>query len=81
MRSIGGRVIATPPPEVLTSGTASRNSDMIVNSYASTRRDSQCATSLARARRKIVCAREIRYIWRSGGQGNPDDQESVTPGA
>src|SRR5271154_4729618 len=42
IRSMGGRVIATPPGT--TSGAASRNSDMIVNSYASTRRDSQsCA--------------------------------------
>src|SRR5271170_1856615 len=39
IRSMGGRVIATPPGT--TSGAASRNSDMIVNSYASTSPDSQ----------------------------------------
>src|SRR6204780_40408 len=81
MRSIGGRVIATPPPEVPTSGTASRNSDMIVNSYASTRRDSQCTSQLARERRKIVRAREIRYISRGDGQDNRGAQWTVAPAA
>src|SRR6266481_694782 len=73
MRSIGGRVIATRPcPPTSTSGTASRNSDMIVISYASTRHGSQWTLRGARtdsmkiARAKSAISRAV------GGQQNPD---------
>jgi len=47
---------------------------MMVNSYASTSRDSQW-TELAEKGQamKIVRAREIRYISREGAAGNLDD--------
>src|SRR5208282_1833220 len=72
IRSIGGRVIAAPfcAP---TSGTDSRNSDMIVNSYASTRRDSQWTARggvRACANRGRSCARAKSAISRAGaGKG------------
>ena len=65
-RSIGGRVIATPPPPCApTSGTASRNSDMVLISYASTRRDSQW-TMLERAGGRRLRARNPAISRRGG---------------
>src|SRR5258708_27711994 len=66
MRSIGGRVIATLPwTSGVTSGIASRKSDMTSNSYASLRRGSQWsvrATAMYARFRHIVRTREIRYM-------------------
>src|SRR5258708_33444383 len=50
MRSIGGRVIGTGPwTSGMTSGIASKKSDMTVDSYASTRRGSQWSVARRRA--------------------------------
>jgi hypothetical protein len=50
---------------------------MIVNSYASTGRDSQWIAPGTREPAKIVRAREIRYISREGEEGNPDGRSRV----
>src|SRR5579863_3773161 len=59
---------------------------MTLNSYASTRRDSQWTAATAAVRPalagfKIVRARKIRYISRAGAQYKPDDRFNVAPAA
>src|ERR1700682_5654665 len=54
MRSIGGRVIGTGPwTSGMTSGIASKKSDMTVDSYASPKRGSQSCQSCKRAKSAI----------------------------